>query len=103
MEEGEEHVNPESGSGYPLGLSAEGFDYGVIEEQSRDSESPIPSGTEHFVCCAVRSTVTKNFDTDAMNCSVCSEHSSASTSRSPDKVTLNQGTICQQMIFHTYE
>jgi hypothetical protein len=69
MEEGEEHMNPESGSGYPLGLSDDGFDYGVIEEQSRDSESPIPSGTEQCDCCAVCSTVTKNFDTDATNTS----------------------------------
>ena len=36
--------------GYPLGLEDEGFRYGDPEEESRASDSPIPSGIEDCCC-----------------------------------------------------
>ena len=47
MDEEKADMDP-TDSGYILGFEDEGYNYGVPDDQSRASESPIPSGFKCF-------------------------------------------------------
>ncbi len=83
--------------GYPLGLEDGGYRYGDPDEQSRADSFRYSTLTLLLLFIGVVSSAeTENYDAGAMDTSVRSESSSASSL--PDKGTKNlnekQGTIC---------